>query len=157
MCTAGQSLFCTLCHLCTSAVHTGPCVMFGTSSVASRSMHIRQGTAVDMFQHVYLHCNIAWHIAAAVSNRYQTAVSKCGKQAFDMQAGWGKCNEAFMSGYCLQSCNRCASTPAVPVSTCSDIPPNSQYTCAQQVSYGVAAYISVYFPRMQCCSETAWL
>ena len=45
-----------------------------------------------------------------------------------LQAGWGKCNEAFMSGYCAKSCNRCSSA-----ATCSDTPPNGQYTCAQQV------------------------
>jgi len=55
-----------------------------------------------------------------------------------MQAGWGKCSQAFMSGFCDQSCGRCQSTaapstPAATAASCADIPPNNQYTCAQQV------------------------
>ena len=54
-----------------------------------------------------------------------------------LQAGWGKCSQAFMSGFCDQSCGRCQSTatPAGTAAACADIPPNNQYTCAQQVTY----------------------
>lgn len=24
-----------------------------------------------------------------------------------LQAGWGKCNESWMAGYCLKSCGKC--------------------------------------------------
>ena len=30
------------------------------------------------------------------------------------QAGWGKCDEAFMRGYCELSCQRCATGEAAP-------------------------------------------
>jgi len=45
------------------------------------------------------------------------------------QAGWGKCGETWMRGYCNYSCKRCP--------LCADVaPPGSSYTCAQQVSWG---------------------
>ena len=48
------------------------------------------------------------------------------------QAGWGKCNEPFMAGFCANSCNRCNGG-------CTDTPPNGQYTCQQQVGTQAAA------------------
>ena len=53
---------------------------------------------------------------------------------FCLQVGWGKCSEAFMlnGGFCKTSCGHC-NTPA-PAAACTDVPPNSQYTCAQQVN-----------------------
>ena len=45
------------------------------------------------------------------------------------QAGWGKCGESWMKGYCNSSCKRCP--------LCTDVaPPGTSYTCAQQVSWG---------------------
>ncbi|DBB06710.1 TPA: hypothetical protein ACH3X1_012211 [Trebouxia sp. C0004] len=57
------------------------------------------------------------------------------------QAGWGKCSQAFLAGFCDQSCGRCQSTaapttPAVAAASCTDIPPNNQYTCTQQAGWG---------------------
>jgi len=52
-----------------------------------------------------------------------------------LQAGWGKCSQAFMSGFCDQSCGRCAAA------ACTDTPPNSQYTCAQQVSSSCCIHV----------------
>jgi len=34
-----------------------------------------------------------------------------------------------------------AATPAVPAGACSDIPPNSQYTCAQQVCHSAPSVL----------------
>jgi len=51
-----------------------------------------------------------------------------------VEADWTKINYMISLGlnpwYRGQSA---AATPAVPAGTCSDTPPNSQYTCAQQV------------------------
>ena len=45
------------------------------------------------------------------------------------QAGWGKCGESWMKGYCNSSCKRCP--------LCTDVaPPGTSYTCAQQASWG---------------------
>ena len=76
------------------------------------------------------------------------------------QASYGKCGDPFMftdgapeGGYCAATCNRCpsgttptptatpAATPAVSpvpiaVPTCNDSPPDSQYSCQEQASYG---------------------
>lgn len=54
-----------------------------------------------------------------------------------MQAEWGKCNEAFMlnGGFCKTTCGHC--NTAVPSVSCTDTPPNNQYTCTQQAN---AAY-----------------
>ena len=45
-----------------------------------------------------------------------------------LQAGWGKCDDAFMTSgnFCQITCGRCSS--------CTDVAPDSVYTCAQQVS-----------------------
>ena len=43
-----------------------------------------------------------------------------------------------MSGYCNKSCNRCSSA-----ATCSDDPPNSQYTCAQQVRTAMHLHVGL--------------
>lgn len=45
------------------------------------------------------------------------------------QAGFGKCGESWMKGFCNKSCNRCPTQ-------CSDTPPDGNYTCAQQASWG---------------------
>ena len=39
-----------------------------------------------------------------------------------------------MSGFCDISCGRCIAAPAA--AACSDVAPNNQYTCAQQVGAG---------------------
>ena len=49
----------------------------------------------------------------------------CGQQA-----GWGKCGETWMVGYCCKSCFNC-NCPK-----CSDVAPDSTYTCAQQAAWG---------------------
>ena len=75
-----------------------------------------------------------------------------------LQATYGKCGDPFMfvagapkGGYCAATCNRCppgttptptpnlspGSTPAAgPAPSCNDTPPDSQYTCQEQASYG---------------------
>ena len=73
-----------------------------------------------------------------------------------LQASYGKCSDPFMfsagapdGGYCAATCNRCpsgttptptstpAATPtAISVPVCTDTPPNSQYSCQEQASYG---------------------
>eukprot|EP00884_Botryococcus_braunii_P004910 jgi/Botrbrau1/1441/Bobra.0063s0132.1 len=58
------------------------------------------------------------------------------------QAGWGKCNETFMAGYCLKSCGICfdgspPSNPPPAPRRCLDIPPpGNNFTCAQQAGWG---------------------
>jgi hypothetical protein len=42
------------------------------------------------------------------------------------QAGWGKCSESWMVGFCCKTCFQC-NCPK-----CSDVPPDSSYTCLQQ-------------------------
>ena len=54
------------------------------------------------------------------------------------QAGWGKCSESWLSGYCLKSCGKCGTTTGAAASSaeCTDTAPDGQYTCAQQASFG---------------------
>ncbi|KAJ3046444.1 hypothetical protein HK097_000854 [Rhizophlyctis rosea] len=59
------------------------------------------------------------------------------------QAGWGKCSESWLQGYCNDSCGRCPGTgTASPTATptgntgCTDIAPDTEYTCAQQAEWG---------------------
>lgn len=53
-----------------------------------------------------------------------------GQYTCEQQAGWGKCNEPWMQGYCLLACGSCPGA-------CVDIPPPpGDYTCAQQVGWG---------------------
>ncbi len=50
-----------------------------------------------------------------------------------LQAGYGQCGQSWMQGFCAQSCGRCSGTTPSPPSGCTDTPPDSRYTCAQQV------------------------
>lgn len=53
-----------------------------------------------------------------------------GQYTCEQQAGWGKCNEPWMQGYCLASCGDCPGA-------CVDVPPPpGDYTCAQQAGWG---------------------
>lgn len=53
-----------------------------------------------------------------------------GQYTCEQQAGWGKCNEPWMQGYCLLTCGVCPGA-------CVDIPPPpGEFTCAQQVGWG---------------------
>jgi len=58
------------------------------------------------------------------------------------QAGWGKCGEDYMKGYCCRSCHACKGcapppTPPPPTPGCTDTPPDpGTYTCAQEKSWG---------------------
>ncbi len=53
-----------------------------------------------------------------------------GEFTCEQQAGWGKCNEPWMQGYCNLTCGDCPGA-------CVDIPPPpGDYTCAQQVAWG---------------------
>lgn len=55
----------------------------------------------------------------------------CGEQV-----GWGKCDEAWMAGYCDRSCGRCEGIGA-PTDPCVDeSPPGDVYTCAEQAGWG---------------------
>ncbi len=61
------------------------------------------------------------------------------------QAGWGKCGEAWMQGYCDQTCGRCSQP-----SSCADTVPPGGYTCTQQAGWGKCGE-----PWMQgYCSQT---
>ena len=68
--------------------------------------------------------SVLLQLATASGTLRQSSQGLCG----GMQAGWGKCSDAFMSGFCDQTCGRCTAA------ACTDTPPNSQYSCAQQVS-----------------------
>lgn len=55
------------------------------------------------------------------------------------QAGWGKCSESWLSGYCLKSCSKCGTTTGAAAASsaeCTDAAPDGEYTCAQQASFG---------------------
>ncbi|PAV65292.1 hypothetical protein WR25_13032 [Diploscapter pachys] len=62
------------------------------------------------------------------------------------QAGWNKCGESWMQGYCCMSCKRCAGSggsnstnpppTSAPPSGCTDVPPDGSYTCQQQAGFG---------------------
>jgi hypothetical protein len=51
-----------------------------------------------------------------------------------LQAGWGQCSQSWMAEFCQKTCGTCpCQAPGAPPCTCTDIQPNLQYTCAQQV------------------------
>jgi len=56
------------------------------------------------------------------------------------QAGWGKCKESWMRGFCLKSCNRCTTGGGGGGGggggTCTDVSPDKRYTCQQQGKWG---------------------
>ena len=56
------------------------------------------------------------------------------------QKQWGKCTSHWMTsgGYCRQTCGKCtnSSSATTPRPACTDTPPNQQYSCRQQQSYG---------------------
>jgi mannan endo-1,4-beta-mannosidase len=62
----------------------------------------------------------------------------------EQQAGWGKCGQDFLKGFCCRSCHACTGcsspppTPPTPAPQCKDVPvPGTPaYTCAQQKSWG---------------------
>lgn len=54
----------------------------------------------------------------------------CGEQV-----GWGKCDEAFMEGFCDRSCGRCSGIGNSPA-TCVDVAPGEQFSCEEQASWG---------------------
>lgn len=74
-------------------------------------------------------------------------VAPAGPYTCAQQAGWGKCNEDFMAGFCCRSCHACKDcspgptptpTPApTPAPSCKDMPPaGNNYTCAEQKAWG---------------------
>ncbi|KAJ3055426.1 hypothetical protein HK097_010520 [Rhizophlyctis rosea] len=62
-----------------------------------------------------------------------------GEYTCEQQAGWGKCSEPWMDGFCNWSCERCPGqtpSPTPTAGTCPDIAPDTEYTCAQQAEWG---------------------
>lgn len=66
-----------------------------------------------------------------------------GNSTCVQQAQWGKCGESWMQGFCSASCGRCGSNGGgnngggnSGGGACGDTPPNGDYSCAEQASWG---------------------